>query len=320
MSVHGGRTCSLLAPERSRPPAENAVLEKNVSVWSKIEFNIEAIKQPSQLWGTTWLAPAEAWPGQQSRGCETKGEFRWGSAGVRVGRARWVSGSREVKPCGAVGAGADGRRREPREPELLHGFLAALRKLERLLSDLVTSHGENDIINKGIVWREKKKKKTTKENVWGCVVLRYALERSLETDQSSGCSRRASCALSWPVELLGSSWDRVLACKHSLCRAVVGWFCVYLLLNSCQSDFLPAGFLSSSSWDTWVPWSFWEVKWNKRYVRKKKKSLNLWIYSLLVWILHFWSILWVIFFFQLRQILQHWLVQCFIKFCRCHKC
>lgn len=38
----------------------------------------------------------------------------------------------------------------PGEPELLHGFPAASRKLKWLFSGFVTSHGENDHIN-GVV-------------------------------------------------------------------------------------------------------------------------------------------------------------------------
>lgn len=78
------------------------------------------------------------------------------------------------------------------------------------------------------------------------------MEGSLARDQSLGYSERASCTLSGAGQLLRRSRDGVLACKCSPCRVVVGGFCVCLLLKSDRFDFLAAGFLSNSSWATWI--------------------------------------------------------------------
>lgn len=53
--VREGHACSLLAPKWPQLSAKNALKK----IWSKIKFNVGAIKQPSQIWCTTWLASAE---------------------------------------------------------------------------------------------------------------------------------------------------------------------------------------------------------------------------------------------------------------------
>jgi len=106
------------------------------------------------------------------------------------------------------------------EPKLLHGFPAALRKLKRLLSNSAMSHGENDCI-KEAVWRKKK-------NLRDDLVLRYALERSLEADQSSGRSRHTRRTLLPGHAAVGQQLGWRSGRQMQPSRAVTGGFFVFV--------------------------------------------------------------------------------------------